>query len=412
MVEINEELMDPKKGYIANQGLNFGNMYLDEIQISLGIAESGMHLALSGGPGCGKSRLANTVLPKILGLENHFHDITCERSMTEGPFVGTPNLTVRDGNTVTEYTNGVVTQAMEDAKVDGTGMVYLDEFANTRPDVQTRLNSALDNREKITRRDGASIITDGNFFFCTVSYNPSTLQDMADSTADRFMHLNFNSLSADMLAYISCLENGYDPAGYIIIEKEKRGIGVKELQERDSKSGLKRSFDFLIEKDGGWYNMFNGEEFEDGTVYAYEAVAPKKQFEGKITPEIPQMTFLKIAEVVKIAEQLNKSGTSNIEDPNLENMLSSQNIRASQIEMPSFGRLSMSLSHVYDRLLNKGMDPVDATKTVGWMIGENIARGSYQNLRVGNGDTLKSLMTLICEQKGLLPKPKLASNFQ
>lgn len=185
--------------YVANQ---VGAEGLDEIQRLLLAYKLGVHVAIDGPPGVGKTRGVIEVA-RILGRT--LFTKTCSNRTTESHIISHPALTVRDGASVTEHVNGPLLRAMTEP-----GIFYGDEFNLLKEDVQKRLNSAFDERRSIDRSDGEEIEALPGFW-AVISYNPSqdlVSRDLEDSVADRFAHFHFQRWRPDFKAFVSAAKAG------------------------------------------------------------------------------------------------------------------------------------------------------------------------------------------------------------
>lgn len=110
--------------YIANQITVEG---IDELQRLLMARSLGIHAALDGPPGVGKTKSVIETA-KILGLD--LFTKTCSGRTTESHIISHPVLTMQDGASVTSHINGPLTLAME-----SPGIFYGDEFNLLKEDV-------------------------------------------------------------------------------------------------------------------------------------------------------------------------------------------------------------------------------------------------------------------------------------
>ncbi len=182
--------------YIANQVTYEG---LDEIQRLLMAHHLGIHAAIDGPPGVGKTQSV-VEISRILGLK--LYTKTCSSRTTESHIISYPALTVKDRVSVTSHINGPLCRAMTEGAI-----FYGDEFNLLKEDVQKRLNSAFDERRLIDRSDGETVKGQTGFWG-VISYNPTQnliSRDLEDSVADRFIHLHYERWSADFKAYVSAM---------------------------------------------------------------------------------------------------------------------------------------------------------------------------------------------------------------
>ncbi len=135
------------------------------------------------------------------------------------------------------------------------GIFYGDEYNLLKEDVQKRMNSAFDDRRSIDRNDGA-VIKALPGFFPVISYNPSSsMKDLEESVADRFVHFTYKEWPGDLRAYISLKKA--DPEQDISYSD----FGIV-LEER----GMSTSGDFYLKvKDGNesyWIDFFSKKKMD------------------------------------------------------------------------------------------------------------------------------------------------------
>ena len=180
-----------KSFFVANQVTYEG---FDELQRLLMCRYLGVHTAIDGPPGVGKTHSVIEV-SRILGMR--LYTKTCSSRTTESHIISYPVLTVREGASITGHANGPLVSAMLEP-----GIFYGDEFNLLKEDVQKRLNSAFDERRYIDRNDGVQIEARPGFWG-VISYNPTqnlTSRDLEDSVADRFVHLHYGRWNPDFKA--------------------------------------------------------------------------------------------------------------------------------------------------------------------------------------------------------------------
>lgn len=247
---------EPRGFYIANQISIEG---IDELQRLLLSQNLGIHAALDGPPGVGKTKSVIETA-KILGCD--LFTKTCSGRTTESHIISHPVLTMQDGVSVTSHINGPLALAME-----GSGIFYGDEFNLLKEDVQKRLNSAFDERRSIDRNDGVQIKA-GPGFWGVISYNPARnmiSRDLEDSVADRFIHIHYNRWHSDFKAYVS-LKSAYneDPGKSSDNDKFSISLGWR---------GISNGNDFfrgdMINGKIRWYDFFSGKEVSSIPEYIY-----------------------------------------------------------------------------------------------------------------------------------------------
>jgi len=247
---------DARSFYIANQVSIEG---IDELQRLLLANSLGIHAALDGPPGVGKTRSVIETA-KILGCD--LFTKTCSGRTTESHIISHPVLTMQEGVSVTSHINGPLALAME-----SSGIFYGDEFNLLKEDVQKRLNSAFDERRSIDRNDGVQIKA-GPGFWGVISYNPARnmiSRDLEDSVADRFIHIHYNRWHSDFKAYVS-LKSAFneDPGKSTDNDKYNISLGWRGITGGNSF--------FRGEMTDGslkWYDFFSGQQSSSEPEYVY-----------------------------------------------------------------------------------------------------------------------------------------------
>ncbi|MCB1316820.1 MAG: MoxR family ATPase, partial [Leptospiraceae bacterium] len=259
--------LDSTDFYIANQLTAEG---LDELQRMLLLYRHGLHTALDGPPGVGKTR-AIIEVAQILNVP--LFTKNCSSRTTESHIISYPSLTVKDGASVTIQISGPLIRALHTP-----GIFYGDEFNLLKEDVQKRLNSAFDERRAIDRSDGRLIRAKPGFWG-VISYNPTqnlAIQDLEDSVADRFVHLQFERWNSDFKAYISACKasnNGRSP------EARRHDFGI-DLEERGIDPQTLQFYRRVSDQDGSmaWQDFFTGKSISTKPAYTYLSRRTKPLF--------------------------------------------------------------------------------------------------------------------------------------
>lgn len=253
--------------YIASQVTREG---LDELQRLLLAASLGIHVAIDGPPGVGKTRAVSEV-SRLLGVP--LYTKTCSSRTTESHIISHPVLASESGASVTRHVHGPLARAMEEGAI-----FYGDEFNLLKEDVQKRLNSAFDERRYIDRNDGVQV-TAATGFWGVISYNPTEgmmARDLEDSVADRFAHFHFARWTPDFKAFVSAQRaTGGDP-----LKKSGTGSFKVELGWRGIDSGRFLEGQ-MVEKKLVWSDFFTGENFSGTPAYRYRVYAANSVLEGR-----------------------------------------------------------------------------------------------------------------------------------
>lgn len=276
-----------KRLYIANQVTYEG---LDELQRLILAHDLGIHAAIDGPPGVGKTQSVIEAA-RILGLK--LYTKTCSSRTTESHIISFPVLALRDGVSVTAHVNGPLCRAMEEP-----GIFYGDEFNLLKEDVQKRLNSAFDERSSIDRSDGESV-TAKEGFWSVISYNPTqnlVSRDLEDSVADRFIHLHYERWAADFKAYVSAM-NARKSSIENLAAQEDYGI---QLGWRGISAGGK---------------FFLGQSPQDGKKIPSDASTVKwlDFFQGNVTSEKPDYVY-RVFDRTSILQQSDAQTRKSLED--------------------------------------------------------------------------------------------------
>ncbi|MBT5022949.1 AAA domain-containing protein [Candidatus Woesearchaeota archaeon] len=387
--------------YIANQITPEG---LDEVQRVMIAHKLKQNVSLCGPAGVGKTELIETLAKQIVNQK--LFDISCNDRMTESPLIGYPTLET-NGSTKTGYTNGVVTNAMEQG-----GIGYLDEFDLLVPGEQKRLNPIFDKRRKITRRDGKEITAD-DLFRGVISYNPgrSVHGDLEDSVADRFVNMFFGYLPEDVETKVALAKEGIK----ININTEIRGIkgGRENPQFLKAEVVESRSSG---EKSYSWFDFFSGEAVHDTTdIVAYEAFISEpvdtSGLDLVVGTEADIVALTKqLAKYNTIVRSLGADGTTNLEESARTALDSLGECKKVRLHSPSPRTLHYAIAQA-NLLSNMGM-PLELAKRHATRVEmDQICYGNFKNKEIQSGITTYTAVEMIAQTQGLLDRDGVTTTF-
>jgi hypothetical protein len=354
---------------------------LDALQRVLLTYAGGNHIALAGDPGIGKTELIQQ-MPKIIDVP--LLEIGCTNDMTDSPLLGFPTL-VKDGQTtVTKWVNGVITEA-----ADTGSLVCADEFEQLRQTVQKALNSINDDRRAVKRRDGL-VVKAQDGYGCFISYNPGgsvARHVLEDSVADRFVHFAFKPLPAPLRAALALND-------FSRLNLEKRGVTYNRTD---------KSIQYLRNDGNKWVDFFTGNVQNDTEgIKAYNAYTDHVEYH----PSAPKLdsydVALKIEEVIDVARNLAKNGTSSLEADEIT-ALGVAEFSQLQLHTPSL-RISKAAAWQYETLVGMGMEPEKAQAHAAQICVDQICYGRFGERTVDGdgGATVSDVMQRMAQYKGLI----------
>lgn len=384
--------------FIANQVTPEG---LDELQRLLLACRLGVHAAIDGPPGVGKTK---SVIEVAKILKRTLYTKACSSRTTESHIISYPVLTGQNGVSVTSHVNGPLCQAMEEP-----GVFYGDEFNLLKEDVQKRLNSAFDERRCIDRNDGVQVrAADG--FWAAISYNPTqnlVSRDLEDSVADRFVHFHFRRWPADFKAYVAaCTAAGADP----LADGESGQYGI-ELGWRGVEGGT--AF-FRGERDGSsvrWSEFFTGKPASSAPSFVYRvhdpsgagrAAGDSLDMQGLAAQSFsPTELARMIARFTETLHDLSRSGKSPLlKKIGLGNLLENEDLDILSLHESS-ARIEIAAMKHYRELLSRGCNRYLAQSYAVRLVIDQACYGQYRDRRLRNS-TAHALVTQVAKAMRLL----------
>lgn len=160
-------------------------------------------LLIKGPTGTGKSRFIEFMAHK-LGKE--LITISCNEETSSVDIVG--RYLIKGDETI--WVDGPLTKAVRKG-----AFIYLDEIAESRPDVMVAIHSLTDHRRILYLDRHDEVIKAKNDFMLIASYNPgyqSGWKELKPSTRQRFIGQSFNYPSEDLEVNILLGESGIDKA--------------------------------------------------------------------------------------------------------------------------------------------------------------------------------------------------------
>jgi len=377
--------------YIANQITPEG---IDEIQRLILAHSLGMHVALAGPPGVGKTKSVYEIA-KILGLPLHLK--SCSGRTVESHIISYPVLMEKNGISITEHVNGPLCMAM----LDG-GIFYGDEFNLLRSDVQKRLNSAFDDRRAVDRNDGVQI-TAAPGFWAVISYNPTenmVSRDLEDSVADRFIHFYYGRWTSDFKAYVSSrTAMGKNNPKQDTAQEFNLIISWRAITpEGEFISGKIESGKFI------WRNYFTGELWNGKPRYIYRVCGNDRFANASSTAGqtySPNAFARLISRFTEIIYSLAATGKSPLLAENgMKNIIAPEDLELLSVHESSTRIESAALSH-YNELIRRGSNAVIAQTYSARLVIDQICYGQFRDRKL-TSLTVHELVTAIARCLGLL----------
>ncbi|MDH5476072.1 MAG: CbbQ/NirQ/NorQ/GpvN family protein [Cyclobacteriaceae bacterium] len=138
---------------------------------------------LKGPTGSGKSRFIEYMADK---LERPLITVSCHEETSSTDLIGRYLIL----GTQSAWQDGPLTKAVKEGSI-----IYLDEFAEARPDILVAIHSLTDHRRTLFMdKLGEAIVAHPNFML-VASYNPGYqkgFKELKPSTRQRFVSLSFN----------------------------------------------------------------------------------------------------------------------------------------------------------------------------------------------------------------------------
>ncbi|MCB1174750.1 MAG: AAA family ATPase [Leptospiraceae bacterium] len=390
----------PRNLYIANQISPEG---LDELQRLVLAHFLGLHVALDGPPGVGKTQ---SIMEMAHILKRTVYTRTCSSRTTDAHIISHPSLIAQDGVSVTEHINGPLARAMAEGAI-----FYGDEFNLLKDDVQKRLNSAFDDRRFIDRADGVSIQAQPGFW-SAISYNPSqsmVARDLDDSVADRFVHLHYKRWSPDFKALISRLRSIGNPqslqaeASRFDVQLKWRGIsdGAVFYDGQKSDEGSIR-----------WFNFYSGKESPTAPQYQYLMLVqngvpdphdPKQQsFINNLAQQAfaPVQLARMLARFTEVLHDLKTSGRSPLlKKIGLSDLNEKEDLELLDIH-DSSARIEMAAMLHYEYLCGRGWNRYLAQSYAARLVVDQICYGQYRQKKLRDS-SVYDMVTMVARNMRL-----------
>lgn len=375
--------------FIANQVTPEG---LDELQRLILAYELGLHVALDGAPGVGKTQ---SIIEVSRILELQLFTKTCSGRTTESHIIAFPVLASEGGSSVTRYEHGPLCRALEEG-----GVFYGDEFNLLKADVQKRLNSAFDERRMIDRADGVVIGASPNFW-AAISYNPSNSmvsRDLEDSVADRFIHMHFRRWPSDLKACVA-VARAHNMARNKVVSDNKfnlnlswRGIGENNrfFKAVDQKGKLL------------WHDFFTGEAVNVTPAYQYLTLARAGGAQHGDTEDastklkaLAEKAFSEI-EFARVLScftdtlgELTRTGKSPfLKKVGLGNLTEQEDMELLSLHESS-ARIEIAALKHYHRLIQQGFNPYLAQSYATSLVVDQVCYGQYRDAKLRNRTSLQ-----------------------
>lgn len=373
------------KNYIAHQKTNSG---LDEIQNIVINWHLKNPTALSGPPGTGKTELVHKIAE---ALEQTLYEENCDKFTTPYDLIGHPELRA-NGSSHTEWINGVVADA-----ISNEGILYLDEFDQLPGSVQKKFNSVYDQRRKVRRGDGKEFSSESDFWG-VVSYNPSdslAKRELEESIADRFVHMAFDYMPADLEAAIAL-----------------KDFSKVKLQERAIT--LKPKPNFLVKENGSWKTYFTDSKTElpeNSIVYQAFTGDYNNEFnENELNEFDPKTKMIhKLAYFIKQVRTFAKDGTTKLEEEVKKYLSDAGAVVSVRLHTPSV-RILKATAEEYNTLTEAGCPYETAQRKAVDTCIEQICYGKFGQQKL-NTITSRQAVETIAEFYGLIPRKQQRSTL-
>ncbi|MQB00730.1 MAG: AAA domain-containing protein [Actinobacteria bacterium] len=207
----------------------------NQIPHALGAYEARIPILLRGPTGCGKTRFMERLVWEIdqhgfrasdtgegPGSKTPLMTVACHEDLTSGDLVG--RYVLQGESTV--WMDGPLTTAVRHGAI-----CYLDELAEARRDTTVVVHAVTDYRRMLPIERLGTVIRAHPSFLLVASHNPASdmgLRLLRDSTAQRFMTIDFSYPDEDVEAEILVKEGGIhsDLAASLV----KLGVGIRRQQ--------------------------------------------------------------------------------------------------------------------------------------------------------------------------------------
>lgn len=174
-----------------------------EIEVFEVACKNKIPLLLKGPTGTGKTRFIEHMAHK---LGKQLITVSCHEETSSTDLVG--RFIIKGAETV--WLDGPLTKAVKDGAV-----IYLDEIAETRPDVIVAIHSLTDHRRELFIDKLGETIKAHEDFMLVASFNPGYqrgFKELKPSTRQRFVAISFDYPEPAIESEILINETGIDPA--------------------------------------------------------------------------------------------------------------------------------------------------------------------------------------------------------
>ena len=187
------ELLIQEGGYISP------NQFLwEDILISIVLKKP---VLLKGPSGSGKTKLAQSVSHLF---NQPMHSVNCSVDLDAESLLGFKTIIQKDGETVIEFVDGPVVQAMKKGHI-----LYIDEINMARPETLPILHSVLDHRRMLTNPFTAEVIYAHEDFTVISAINEGYVgtSPMNEALKNRFVSFSVPYLSGEEFRTVLETEN-------------------------------------------------------------------------------------------------------------------------------------------------------------------------------------------------------------